>query len=190
MQNNQEKFTVDIYTDGACSGNPGVGGWGVVITLGDFFKEFSGAEVNTTNNRMEMTAVIKALSALKFPCDVNLYSDSAYVVNAFSQNWIDGWVKNNWKGASGDSVKNRDLWEELLKLTKAHSVNFIKVKGHAENELNNRCDALATGAIKDFIKAHPEYAAANEEACSSPKKETKKISKEEFDNLIDDGENV
>jgi len=182
----QEKFEIDIYTDGACSGNPGVGGWGVVITLNDFFKEFSGAEASTTNNRMELQAVIKGLSALKFSCDVNLYSDSAYVVNAFNQNWVKGWAANGWRNASGDAVKNRDLWEELIRLTNLHNVKFYKVKGHADNELNNRCDLLATTAIKEYVKAHPELSIIESESDCETANKNKSISKEDFDSLVGD----
>ncbi len=150
----KEVFEIDLYTDGACSGNPGVGGWGVVLVYGDFFKEFSGAEPNTTNNRMELTAVVKGLLALKFSCKVNLYSDSAYVVNAFTQKWIYNWQNNGWIGADKKEVKNQDLWKQLLELTKIHDVTFNKVKGHADNELNNRCDKLATSAIVEYNKTH------------------------------------
>lgn len=134
---------VTIYTDGACSGNPGKGGWGSILIYGDVIKELSGGEDNTTNNRMELKAVIEALKALKSPCDVEIYSDSAYVVNAFTQKWIDNWIKNNWKTADKKSVKNVDLWQELLVLIKTHNVTFKKVKGHSDNELNERCDKLA-----------------------------------------------
>ena len=134
---------VTIYTDGACSGNPGKGGWGAILICGDVVKELSGGEDNTTNNRMELKAVIEALKALKSPCDVEIYSDSAYVVNAFTQKWIDNWIKNNWKTADKKSVKNVDLWQELLVLIKTHNVTFKKVKGHSDNELNERCDKLA-----------------------------------------------
>ena len=129
---------VIIYTDGACSGNPGPGGWGSIL----MYKE------NTTNNVMELTAVIEGLKLLKFPCEVDLYSDSAYVVNAFDKGWIYGWLKNNWVNSSKEPVKNKELWQELYNLTKVHKVNFIKVKGHADNEFNNRCDELARNAIK------------------------------------------
>lgn len=139
---------VTIYTDGACSGNPGPGGWGAVLMYKDNKKEISGAKENTTNNIMELTAVIEALKILKFPCHVDLYSDSAYVVNAFEKGWIYNWVKNNWKTADKKPVKNQELWEELYNLTKIHEVKFIKVKGHADNPYNNRCDELATGAIE------------------------------------------
>lgn len=134
---------VTIYTDGACSGNPGKGGWGSILIYGDVVKELSGGEDNTTNNRMELKAVIEALKALKSPCDVEIYSDSAYVVNAFTQKWIDNWIKNNWKTADKKSVKNVDLWQELLVLIKTHNVTFKKVKGHSDDELNERCDKLA-----------------------------------------------
>lgn len=139
---------VTIYTDGACSGNPGPGGWGAVLICDDIKKEISGAQKDTTNNIMEITAVLEALKLLKFECDVEVYSDSAYVVNAFNQGWIYNWQKNNWRTASKEPVKNRELWEELYGLTKKHKVKFIKVKGHSDNELNNRCDFLATSAIK------------------------------------------
>ena len=135
---------VTIYTDGACSGNPGPGGWGAVLIYNENKKE------ETTNNIMELTAVIEALKLLKYPCEVDLYSDSAYVVNSFKQGWIFNWQKNNWKTASKEPVKNREIWEELYNLTKIHKVNFIKVKGHSDNELNNRCDELARNAIKDL----------------------------------------
>ena len=139
---------VTIYTDGACSGNPGPGGWGAVLICDDVKKEISGAQKHTTNNIMEITAVLEALKLLKYECDVKIYSDSAYVVNAFNQGWIYNWRKNNWKTANKEPVKNRELWEELYDLTKKHKTEFIKVKGHSDNELNNRCDFLATRAIK------------------------------------------
>ncbi len=139
---------VTIYTDGACSGNPGPGGWGAILMYQGNKKEISGGKKNTTNNEMELTAVIEALKMLKFPCQVDLYSDSAYVVNAFLQNWIGNWVKNNWKTSSKEPVKNQELWKELYELTKTHQVKFIKVKGHSDNEFNNRCDELARNAIK------------------------------------------
>lgn len=134
---------VTIYTDGACSGNPGPGGWGSILMMGENKKEISGGSANTTNNIMELTAVIEALKMLKRPCKVNIYSDSAYVVNAFVQKWIYGWMKKGWKTASNEPVKNKELWQELYELTKVHDVTFNKVKGHADNEFNNRCDELA-----------------------------------------------
>lgn len=139
---------VIIYTDGACSGNPGPGGWGSILMYKGNTKEISGGKKDTTNNVMELTAVIEALKLLKFKCKVNLYSDSAYVVNAFNQKWIYGWLKNGWKNASKEPVKNKELWQELYELTKVHDVTFIKVKGHSDNEYNNRCDEMAREAIK------------------------------------------
>ena len=141
---------ITIYTDGACSGNPGKGGWGAVLMFGDYKKEISGGEQNTTNNRMELTAVIKALEKLNEPCNVDLYSDSAYVVNAFTQGWVTSWQNNNFRGADKKEIKNIDLWQKLIELTNVHYVTFIKVKGHADNEFNNRCDKLATTAITNL----------------------------------------
>ncbi len=141
---------VTIYTDGACSGNPGPGGWGAILMHNENKKELSGGIKDTTNNIMEITAVLEALKALKFPCEVDIYSDSAYVVNCFNQGWIYNWLKKGWKTASGENVKNKELWEELYNLTKVHNVTFHKVKGHADNEYNNRCDELARNAIKSL----------------------------------------
>ena len=138
---------VIIYTDGACSGNPGPGGWGSILMYKDNKKEIFGAKKDTTNNVMELTAVIEALKLLKFKCKVSVYSDSAYVVNAFNQKWIYGWMKNGWKNASKEPVKNKELWQELYELTKVHEVNFVKVKGHSDNKYNNRCDEMAKNAI-------------------------------------------
>jgi ribonuclease HI len=131
-------------------GNPGPGGWGAILMYGETKKEISGANKETTNNIMEITAVLEALKLLKEECNVEVYSDSAYVVNAFNQGWIYNWQKNNWKTASKDPVKNRELWEQLYSLTTKHKVKFIKVKGHSDNEFNNRCDFLATSAIKEL----------------------------------------
>lgn len=141
---------VVIYTDGACSGNPGPGGWGSILMYKDNKKEISGGKKDTTNNVMELTAVIEALKLLKFKCKVSVYSDSAYVVNAFNQKWIYGWMKNGWKNASKEPVKNKELWQELYELTKVHEVNFVKVKGHSDNEYNNRCDEMARNAILEL----------------------------------------
>lgn len=141
---------ITIYTDGACSGNPGPGGWGAILMLDNHKKEISGGKKNTTNNIMELTAVIEALKLLKRPCKVELYSDSAYVVNAFLQHWIEGWIKKGWKNSSKEEVKNKDLWLELIQLTKIHEVTFHKVKGHSDNEFNNRCDELARNAIQSL----------------------------------------
>ena len=141
-----------IYTDGACSGNPGPGGWGAILMFKDIKKEISGFIQDATNNIMELTAVIEALKELKIPCKVELYSDSAYVVNAFNQKWIYGWIKNGWKNSNKESVKNKELWVELYNLTKMHNVSFIKVKGHSDNEFNNRCDELARKEIENNLK--------------------------------------
>ena len=138
-----------LYTDGACSGNPGKGGWGAILFYKDKEKELSGGENQTTNNRMELTAVIKGLEALKEKCNVEIYSDSAYVVNAFSQNWIENWLSNGWKSSKG-IVLNQDLWQRLLELTSFHTVRWHKVKGHSDNQYNNRCDELARNAIKNL----------------------------------------
>lgn len=142
-----------MYTDGACSGNPGKGGWGAILKYNDHEKVLSGREESTTNNRMELTAVIKGLEALKESCDVQIYSDSAYVVNSFLQNWITAWQENNWKTSSKKDVLNVDLWKKLVELTHKHSVQWFKVKGHADNELNNRCDKLARAEIEKFNKS-------------------------------------
>lgn len=139
---------VQIYTDGACSGNPGPGGWGVVLLYGEHSKELSGFEPETTNNRMELQAAIEGLSVLKEACQVQLYSDSSYLVNAFEKGWLDNWQRKNWQTANKQPVLNQDLWQTLLQYTKKHAVEFIKVKGHSDNPYNNRCDELATGAIK------------------------------------------
>lgn len=138
---------VTIYTDGACSGNPGPGGWGAVLMAGDRVKELSGYDPVTTNNRMEITAAIEALRALKVPCRVKLYSDSAYLVNAFRQRWLENWQRNGWVNARKQPVENQDLWQELLRVMAPHQVEWIKVKGHADNPHNNRCDELARAAI-------------------------------------------
>jgi len=145
-----DKTKVTIYTDGACSGNPGPGGYAAILMVGENKKEIFGAERDTTNNKMELKAAIEGLKALNRPCDVELYSDSAYLVNAYEKGWIDSWKKNNWKTASKDPVKNKELWEELERLREIHTVKFIKVKGHADNEYNNRCDELAVAAIKNI----------------------------------------
>ena len=146
---------VTLYTDGACSGNPGLGGYGGILIYGDFKREYSGGEVETTNNRMEIMAVIVGLKRLKYPCVVDVYSDSAYTVNAFNEKWIYGWMKNGWKKADGKAVLNVDLWKELYDLTKIHEVAFHKVAGHADNALNNRCDELARGAIVELRASLP-----------------------------------
>lgn len=139
---------VIIYTDGACSGNPGPGGWGAILMYKGAKKEISGGMKETTNNIMEITAVVEALKCLKVESDVQVYSDSAYTVNAFNQGWIYNWMKNGWKTSGKEPVKNKELWQELYALTKKHKVEFIKVKGHANNEFNNRCDEMAREAIQ------------------------------------------
>jgi ribonuclease HI len=133
---------VTIYTDGACSGNPGPGGWGAVLMYGEHRREFSGGAPETTNNRMELLAVITALEALKEPCAVGLFTDSQYIVNAINEGWLSSWQKKGWRRRDGE-VKNVDLWLRLIPLLETHDVTFNWVKGHAENEHNNRCDELA-----------------------------------------------
>lgn len=140
--------TVIIYTDGACSGNPGPGGWGTVLMFEEHYKELSGYEEETTNNRMELLAAVKALQLLKYPCNVKLHSDSAYLVNGFNQNWIANWQRNGWKNSKKEPVLNQDLWMQLIELSKLHQVEWIKVKGHSDNKYNNRCDELARQAIE------------------------------------------
>ena len=142
------KKEVTIYTDGACSGNPGPGGWGAILMYRDKRREMSGFEPHTTNNRMELTGPIVALNALKEPCDVTLYSDSAYLVNAFEKHWIEGWQRKNWIKSDKKPVENQDLWKEILRLCGIHTIRWVKVKGHADNPWNNRCDELATSQIR------------------------------------------
>ncbi|NLL46425.1 MAG: ribonuclease HI [Clostridiales bacterium] len=137
------KKEVTIYTDGACSGNPGPGGWGAILKYRGIEKELSGGESQTTNNRMELLAVISALEALKEPCKVTLYSDSKYVTDAVEKGWARSWMAKGWKKSDKTPAKNPDLWERLLKLLEIHDVSFVWVKGHAENAYNNRCDELA-----------------------------------------------
>ncbi len=139
---------VTIYTDGACSGNPGKGGYAAILKYKDVEKEIVGGENDTTNNRMELTAVIKGLEALKEPCIAEVYSDSQYVVGAINEGWITNWQSNGWKNAAGKPVKNAELWQTLIRLCAEHDVSFIKVKGHSDNEYNNRCDQLAVKQYK------------------------------------------
>lgn len=134
---------VEIFTDGACSGNPGKGGWGAILRYGGVTKELSGGEPETTNNRMELTAVIKALEALKEPCEVTLTSDSKYVIDAITQRWVYNWKRNGWRKADKKPALNVDLWEILLSLLERHRVTFVWVKGHAGHPENERCDQLA-----------------------------------------------
>ena len=145
------KQEVTIYTDGACSGNPGPGGWGAILMYQAQKKELSGFEPETTNNRMELRAVIEAVRALKVSCSVKIHTDSAYVCNAFHQHWLNNWQVNGWKTASKRDVENQDLWRELLSVLSKHTYQFVKVKGHSDNPLNNRCDELARLAIKQAI---------------------------------------
>ena len=139
---------VIIYTDGACSGNPGPGGWGAILMYKEKKLEISGYEAHTTNNRMELMAPIQALKRLKEPCRVQIYSDSAYLVNAFEKHWLDKWQRKNWVKSDKKPVENQDLWQEILAFTGIHQIQWLKVKGHADNPYNNRCDELATGEIK------------------------------------------
>lgn len=141
---------VDIYTDGACRGNPGNGGWGTILVYGKHEKELSGGERETTNNRMELTAAIEGLSALKEPCEVTLYSDSKYLVDAFLQGWVETWKSAGWRRGR-DELKNPDLWERLYSLTEIHKVTFVWVKGHAGHGYNERCDKLATAFADSFL---------------------------------------
>lgn len=140
---------VDIYTDGACSGNPGAGGYCAILIFNGIERVISGGEGGTTNNRMELLAVIKGLEALKEPCEVNLYSDSQYVINAINEKWLENWSNSDWRGSSKKGVKNVDLWQALIPLITMHKVNFIKVKGHSDNEYNNRCDKIAVRIYKN-----------------------------------------
>ncbi len=143
--------TVTIYTDGACSGNPGPGGWGAILSWNGREKELSGGERQTTNNRMELTAVISALEALKEPCAVELYSDSKYVIDALQKGWAMSWRKKNWIKSDKKPALNPDLWEKLLNLTEIHEMRYHWVKGHADNEYNNRCDALAVAERDKYL---------------------------------------
>ena len=145
--------TVTIYTDGACSGNPGPGGWGAVLRYGAHERELSGGEAQTTNNRMELTAVIEALRLLKEPCEVELYSDSKYVIDALSKGWVYGWQKKGWKKSDNSPALNVDLWERLLPLLKYHEVEFVWVKGHAGHPENERCDRLAVAWYQNYQAA-------------------------------------
>lgn len=145
---------VEIYTDGACSNNPGPGGWGVVLIYKSIKKEISGFMPDTTNNRMELFAVLQGLRQLKEPCEVTLYSDSAYFINAINNGWLVGWQQNSWKTADKKEVKNVDLWKALVQEISKHQIKFVKVKGHSTNEYNNLCDKLATDEIAKHIHRH------------------------------------
>jgi len=146
---------VKIYTDGACSGNPGPGGWGAILMYGSKKKELSGGDMSTTNNRMELISVISALDALREPCDVELYTDSQYVANAINNGWLESWKLKGWKRKGGE-LKNPDLWVSLVPLLDRHKVTFIWIKGHAENEFNNRCDELAVAESRKFKEMYNE----------------------------------
>lgn len=141
---------VELYTDGACRGNPGRGGWGAILVYGKYEKEMSGGEKETTNNRMELMAAIAGLEALKEPCSVTLYSDSKYLVDAYTQGWVEGWRAHGWRRGK-EELKNPDLWARLYELTKTHEVEFIWVKGHDGHAYNERCDKLATAFADSFI---------------------------------------
>ncbi len=141
---------IKIYTDGACLGNPGPGGWGAVLEYGEHKKELSGGEKDTTNNKMELTAVIKALSALKEPCKVTLTTDSKYVCDSVTKGWVYSWQKNNWRKADKKPALNIELWEQLLPLLETHQVEFVWVKGHAGHPQNERCDALAVAQSEKY----------------------------------------
>lgn len=141
---------VEIFTDGACSGNPGPGGWGAILRCGSTEKELSGGEKNTTNNRMELTAVISALKALKYPCEVNVTTDSKYVFESVTKGWVYSWKNNNWRKSDKKPALNPDLWEELLNLLDIHKVAFTWVKGHNEHPENERCDKLAVAECNKF----------------------------------------
>jgi len=147
---------ITIYTDGACSGNPGPGGWAAILMYGRRKKELSGGEESTTNNRMELVSVISALEALKEPCEVKLYTDSQYVANAINLGWLESWKIKGWKRKGGE-VKNPDLWIKLVPLLEKHNVTFVWVKGHADNEYNNRCDELAVAESKKFKSPENMY---------------------------------
>lgn len=159
------KKQVEIYTDGACSGNPGPGGWAAILCYGEHRKEICGHMPGTTNNRMELFAAISGLGELKTPCSVALFSDSAYLINAFGQKWVDKWQQNGWKTSQGTMVENQDLWRLLLTLTKRHDVSFHKVKGHADHPENNRCDELARAQVKEYMRLNN----LNEEISAVPK---------------------
>lgn len=141
---------ITIYTDGACSGNPGPGGWAAILQYQGRERELSGGEAATTNNRMEMRAAIEALKALRVPCEADIHTDSAYLHRPFTEGWIDRWKRNGWRTASRKPVENQDLWMELVELADRHSVNWVKVKGHSDDELNNRADRLAVEAMEPF----------------------------------------
>lgn len=149
MSTSQKPYVL-IYTDGACSGNPGPGGWGALLTWNKQTKELSGGEPHTTNNRMEMRAIIEALKALNKPCNVEIRSDSALIVNAFKKGWVDSWIKRGWRKSNKKPVENQDLWKEMLEAMEPHDVTWTKVKGHADDERNNHVDGLAVQASQQY----------------------------------------
>ena len=140
--------TVSIYTDGACSGNPGIGGWCAILIYNGVEKVISGYNKDTTNNRMELFAIIQGLGALKESCNVILYSDSAYAINSINEGWLQRWRANGWRTADKKEVKNTDLWNDFFIRASKHNVTYVKVKGHSDNEYNNRCDEVARGEIE------------------------------------------
>ena len=146
------KKKVTLYTDGACSGNPGLGGYGGILIYGEVSREYTGSAVETTNNRMEVMAVIDGLKRLKYPCIVDVYSDSAYTVNAFLNGWIFVWKKNGWKKADKKPALNPDLWDELLSLNDKHTITIQWIKGHASHPENEKCDRMAVAESQKFIK--------------------------------------
>jgi ribonuclease HI len=158
---------VKLYTDGACSGNPGPGGWGSILEYGGREKTLSGYMRETTNNRMEIFAVVQGLRALREPCRVTVYSDSAYLVDAFTKGWVRNWQSNGWKTAGGDPVENQDLWRQLLMVMKPHDVSWIRVRGHSDHEYNNRCDKLATDQIKKHRKTEKKTEPSKSEEAGS-----------------------
>lgn len=141
---------VTIYTDGACSGNPGPGGWAAILEHQGRERELTGGEALTTNNRMELTAAAEALKVLREPCAVELHTDSAYLQRAFTEGWVNRWQRNGWKTSSKKPVENQDLWQELIRQAARHRIRWVKVKGHADDELNNRADRLAVAAMEPF----------------------------------------
>ncbi len=150
MQSDKKRKEVEIFSDGACSGNPGPGGWGAILRYRESEKELSGGESETTNNRMELMGVISALETLKEPCQVKVFTDSKYIANAFTEKWLENWQKNGWKTAGKKPVKNRELWERLLKQAAIHQLEWQWIKGHAGHPENERCDELAVAARDRF----------------------------------------
>ena len=155
MKNIRKK--VVIYTDGACSGNPGPGGYGIIMQYNGVSREFSDGFTRTTNNRMELLAAVTALQNLKEPCSVTIHSDSQYLINGMTKGWAESWQKNGWRLKSRKPAQNTDLWKKLLSLSKIHDIEFVWVKGHSENEFNNRCDVLAVAASKEPKNEDTKY---------------------------------